>query len=146
MIPAFSWNCPSSIKSARAPRHGAVPAIPALAAYAREVLQEMAGARGILVINDEAHHVWRIPAETKVQGLAKADVEKATKWIWGLGRIHKARGILTCYDLSATPFVPMGKQSSEESLFAWIVSDFGLNYAIESGLVKTPRVVVRDDG
>jgi type III restriction enzyme len=31
-------------------------------------------------------------------------------------------------------------------LFAWIVSDFGLNDAIESGLVKTPRVVIRDDG
>ena len=27
-----------------------------------------------------------------------------------------------------------------------MVSDFGLNDAIESGLVKTPRVVVRDDG
>ncbi len=31
-------------------------------------------------------------------------------------------------------------------MFGWIVSDFGLNDAIESGLVKTPRVVVRDDG
>jgi len=31
-------------------------------------------------------------------------------------------------------------------LFTWIVSDFGLNDAIESGLVKTPRVVIRDDG
>jgi type III restriction enzyme len=30
-------------------------------------------------------------------------------------------------------------------LFDWIVSDFGLNDAIEAGLVKTPRVVVRDD-
>ena len=30
-------------------------------------------------------------------------------------------------------------------MFGWIVSDFGLNDAIESGLVKTPRVVVRDD-
>ena len=40
---------------------------------------------------------------------------------------------------------PSGKQSSEEALFGWIVSDFGLNDAIESGLVKTPRVVVRDD-
>lgn len=27
----------------------------------------------------------------------------------------------------------------------WIVSDFGLNDAIEAGLVKTPRVVIRDD-
>ncbi|HLC15346.1 MAG TPA: type III restriction endonuclease subunit R, partial [Thermodesulfovibrionia bacterium] len=56
------------------------------------------------------------------------------------------RGILTCYDFSATPFTPTGKKSSEEALFNWIVSDFGLNDAIESGLVKTPRVVVRDDG
>ena len=36
--------------------------------------------------------------------------------------------------------------SSEEALFDWIISNFGLNDAIESGVVKTPRVVVRDDG
>ena len=102
-------------------------------------------ARNILVINDEAHHAWRVPAESKVKGVAKADIEEATKWIGGLDRIDKARGILTCYDFSATPFAPSGKQSSEEALFGWIVSDFGLNDAIESGLVKTPRVVVRDD-
>ena len=80
-----------------------------------------------------------------MQGVAKADLEEATKWVGGLDRIHKSRGILTCYDFSATPFAPSGKKSSGEALFAWIVSDFGLNDAIESGLVKTPRVVVRDD-
>ena len=42
--------------------------------------------------------------------------------------------------------MPSGKESSEEALFGWIVSDFSLNDAIESGLVKTPRVVIRDDG
>jgi type III restriction enzyme len=42
--------------------------------------------------------------------------------------------------------VPSRKESSEEALFGWVVSDFSLNDAIESGLVKTPRVVVRDDG
>jgi type III restriction enzyme len=54
--------------------------------------------------------------------------------------------MLRCYDFSATPFAPSGKKSYEEALFPWIVSDFGLNDAIESGLVKTPRVVIRDDG
>jgi type III restriction enzyme len=29
-------------------------------------------------------------------------------------------------------------------LYGWIISDFGLNDAIEAGLVKTPRVVIRD--
>ncbi len=115
-------------------------------AYVREVLGEIATARSLVVINDEAHHAWRIPAESKVKGVKKEDIEEATKWIGGLDRIHKARGILTCYDFSATPFAPSGKQSSEEALFGWIVSDFGLNDAIESGLVKTPRVVVRDEG
>ena len=114
-------------------------------AYVRDVLGEMAASRNLLVINDEAHHAWRIPAESKVKGVAKADIEEATKWVGGLDRIHRARGILTCYDFSATPFAPSGKRSSEEALFDWIVSDFGLNDAIESGLVKTPRVVVRDD-
>ena len=114
-------------------------------AYVREVLGDMARARNILVINDEAHHAWRVPAESKIRGVAKADIEEATKWIGGLDRINKARGILACYDFSATPFAPSGRQSSEEALFGWIVSDFGLNDAIESGLVKTPRVVVRDD-
>lgn len=75
----------------------------------------------------------------------KDSAQEATVWVGGLDRLHRSRGILTCYDFSATPFAPSGKKSSEEALFGWIVSDFGLNDAIESGLVKTPRVVVRDD-
>ena len=114
-------------------------------AYVRDVLGEIAKSRNILVINDEAHHAWRVPAESKVKGLSKDEIEEATKWVGGLDRINKARGILRCYDFSATPFAPAGRKSTEEALFPWIVSDFGLNDAIEAGLVKTPRVVVRDD-
>ena len=114
-------------------------------AWVRGVLGDIARTRNILVINDEAHHAWRVPAGAKVKGSAAADIQEATKWIGGLDRIHRTRGILACYDFSATPFAPSGRQSSEEALFGWIVSDFGLNDAIESGLVKTPRVVVRDD-
>jgi type III restriction enzyme len=115
-------------------------------AYVREVLGEMASASNLLVINDEAHHAWRVPAGSKIRGVAKSDIEEATRWIGGLDRIHRSRGILGCYDFSATPFAPSGRESTEEALFGWIVSDFSLNDAIESGLVKTPRVVVRDDG
>ncbi|MDR1451831.1 MAG: DEAD/DEAH box helicase family protein [Helicobacteraceae bacterium] len=115
-------------------------------AYTREALGEMAHARNLLVINDEAHHAWRKNPEIKVKGKEAKEAEKeATIWIGGLDRIHKTRGILACYDFSATPFAPSGKKNDEEALFGWIVSDFGLNDGIESGLVKTPRVVVRDD-
>ena len=112
-------------------------------AWLRDVLDDMAKARNLIVINDEAHHAWRIPAVAD-KDVTKEEKEEATKWVGGLDRIHKARGIVTCFDLSATPFVP-GKKASDDALYDWIVSDFGLNDAIESGLVKTPRVVVRDD-
>ena len=118
-------------------------------AYTREVLAEMASARNLLVVNDEAHHAWRVNWEAEGKYLRSRDMkdsaQEATVWIGGLDRLHRSRGILACYDFSATPFTPSGKKSSEEALFGWIVSDFGLNDAIESGLVKTPRVVVRDD-
>ena len=118
-------------------------------AYTCEVLGKMAGARNLLVINDEAHHAWRVNWEAEGKYFRSRDLkdsaEEATVWIGGLDRLHRSRGILSCCDFSATPFTPSGKKSSEEALFGWIVSDFGLNDAIESGLVKTPRVVVRDD-
>ena len=114
-------------------------------AYTRRVLGKLALQRDIAVINDEAHHAYRIPADIKVKRTDDFDPEEATRWIEGLDRIHKTRRILRCFDLSATPFAPTGKANTEEGLFDWIVSDFGLNDAIEGGLVKTPRVVVRDD-
>ena len=113
-------------------------------AYTREVLGELAKHHRILIINDEAHHAWRRPAGSKLK-LEKEEEEIATVWINGLDRIHKTRGIHTCYDFTATPFAPTGKASPEETLYPWIISDFNLNDAIESGLVKTPRIVFRDD-
>ncbi|MGB3478059.1 MAG: DEAD/DEAH box helicase family protein [bacterium] len=118
-------------------------------AYVREVLRELARGSNILVINDEAHHAWRINPAAKDKYLRQRDLkdsaEEATIWVGGLDRIHHTRKILCCYDFTATPFMPSGKQSSEETLYGWVVSDFGLNDAIESGLVKTPRVIIRDD-
>ncbi|PNU20419.1 type III restriction endonuclease subunit R [Geothermobacter hydrogeniphilus] len=118
-------------------------------AFIRRVLGKLSGYKDLVIINDEAHHAYRVPAEAKISKKHAAeqgiDLDEATRWIEGLDRIHKTRRIQRCFDLSATPFAPTGKASSEAGLFTWIVSDFGLNDAIEAGLVKTPRVVVRDD-
>jgi type III restriction enzyme len=114
-------------------------------AYTKRVLGKLAAYRDIVVINDEAHHAYRIPADIKVKKTDDFDPEEATRWIEGLDRIHKTRRIQRCFDLSATPFAPTGRANTEEGLFEWIISDFGLNDAIEAGLVKTPRIVVRDD-
>ena len=114
-------------------------------AFTRRVLGKLAIHRDMVVINDEAHHAYRIPPEAQVKKSEDFDPEEATRWIEALDRLHGTRRIQRCFDLSATPFVPTGKTATEQGLFDWIVSDFGLNDAIEAGLVKTPRVVVRDD-
>lgn len=143
---ALAWDTEERVKKRRSVDKRGVKSDEA---YTREVLGEMANSRKILVINDEAHHAWRVNWEAEGKYLRQRDMkdsaEEATVWVGGLDRLHRSRGILTGYDFSATPFTPSGKKSGEESLFGWIVSDFGLNDAIESGLVKTPRVVVRDD-
>jgi type III restriction enzyme len=118
-------------------------------AFTRRVLGKLATHRDIIVINDEAHHAYRVKPELKISKAQAAelgiDLDEATRWIEGLDRIHATRRIQRAFDLSATPFAPTGRASTEKGLFDWIVSDFGLNDAIEAGLVKTPRVVIRDD-
>lgn len=113
-------------------------------AFCKRVLGILSNYKDIVVINDEAHHAYRIPADIKVKKDDDFDPEEATRWIEGLDRINKEIRIQKCFDLSATPFAPTGKTNTEQGLFDWILSDFGLNDAIEAGLVKTPRVVVRD--
>jgi len=142
----LSWESEEQVKKRRSVDKRGVKSDEA---YTRDVLGPMASARNLLVINDEAHHAWRVNPEAEGKYLRSRDLrdsaEEATVWVGGLDRLHRTRGIQTAYDFSATPFMPSGKRTREEALFGWIVSDFGLNDAIESGLVKTPRVVVRDD-
>ncbi|MBM3980688.1 MAG: restriction endonuclease subunit R [Planctomycetes bacterium] len=108
--------------------------------------------REIMVINDEAHHCYRgKPADTKEKmtkeeaSEAKARAEEARLWITGLEAVHKKIGIKTVFDLSATPFYLKGSGYPEGTLFPWVVSDFSLMDAIESGIVKIPRVPVADN-
>ena len=97
----------------------------------------------IVVINDEAHHAYRVDND-QTYDISKKE-ERDKRWMEGLDRIHAARKIIQCFDFSATPFIPSGKNVTEDTLFGWIVSDFSLNDAIESGLTKTPRIAIRDD-
>lgn len=115
--------------------------------------REVGGKQNILVLNDEAHHAYRIrkedpdPAEADLLGDEdELDdfYKEATIWIEGLDRINKLRGINFCVDLSATPYF-LGRVGQDTNRpFPWVVSDFSLTDAIESGLVKIPQLAVRD--
>jgi len=119
-------------------------------AFCRRVLKELGNKQNILVINDEAHHAYRpAPLSDEVSKyLSPEEIEEreeATVWISGLDKIHNVRGVNFCADFSATPFYIKGSGYEEGSPFPWIVSDFGLVDAIESGIVKIPRVPVDDN-
>ncbi len=76
---------------------------------------------------------------------AKERDEEARVWMSGIEAVHKKIGIRAVFDLSATPFFLRGSGYPEGTLFPWVVSDFSLIDAIESGIVKIPRVPVEDN-
>jgi type III restriction enzyme len=118
----------------------------------RRVCRELGGKRNVVVLNDEAHHCYRSrPALTgeKLAGddrkQARQREEAARLWLTGLEAVHETVGVKAVYDLSATPFYLKGSGYPEGTLFPWVVSDFSLIDAIESGIVKVPRVPVAED-
>ncbi|TPK49600.1 hydrolase [Mesorhizobium sp. B2-5-4] len=130
-------------------------------AWFKRIRRELGSGKGRsphwLIFNDEAHHAYRRgDAATEEQSLdedkdlASKNEREATIWIEGLDRINKLaggsrrRGIHLCVDLSATPFYIQGSGNEVGKPFPWIVSDFGLLDAIESGLVKIPQLPARD--
>lgn len=118
----------------------------------RRVCRELGNKKNIVVLNDEAHHCYRSkPAEEKekLTGDDRREAEEreeaARLWLTGLEAVHETIGVRAVYDLSATPFYLRGSGYPEGTLFPWVVSDFSLIDAIESGIVKVPRVPVADN-
>jgi type III restriction enzyme len=128
------------------------------------VLRDLASGRRagdggpLVVLNDEAHHCYA-PASVALTGEAQseADLKGAQKkeaaernreagvWFTGLRHVAEQVRVSAVYDLSATPFFLSGSGYREGLIFPWAVSDFSLLDAIESGIVKIPRVPVADD-
>ena len=124
------------------------------ASVVRRVLGREVGQKSnILILNDEAHHAYRLRREPDQVEFDLEDEEldeiedyyrEATVWIEGLDRVNKLCGVNFCVDLSATPYF-LGRVGQDANRpFPWVVSDFGLIEAIESGLVKIPQLAVRD--
>jgi type III restriction enzyme len=119
----------------------------------KRVCRTLGNKKNVIVINDEAHHCYRRKPEEEIEDVftadekseAKAREEEAKVWISGLEAVKKKLGIRALYDLSATPFFLKGSGYPEGTLFPWVISDFSLIDAIESGIVKVPRVPVSDD-
>ena len=114
-------------------------------AFSKRVLGELYDRAPIMVLNDEGHHAYRpAPIEEKLSAEEKKERQEATVWVNGLDTFNQACGVKFCVDLSATPFYIQSSGHPEGSPFPWLVSDFGLVDAIESGITKIPRLPVSD--
>jgi type III restriction enzyme len=100
----------------------------------------------LLVMNDEAHHCYLPKSKGKTSDNEEADEnQRAAVWFTGLKELSKRFKLQNIYDLSATPYYLTGSGYVPYSLFPWVVSDFGLIEAIESGLVKIPFLPESDN-
>ena len=120
----------------------------------RRVMPELMRMKNVMALNDEGHHCYRQrpQAESAERNLdaderpeAQQNNEYARVWISGLETVKRNIGIIATLDLSATPFFLRGSGYPEGTLFPWTVCDFSLMDAIESGIVKIPRVPIDDN-
>ena len=101
----------------------------------------------IVVINDEAHHCYRMESygSAKASKDEKDEEGKAALWFSALKALQAQKRLAQVFDLSATPMYLRRPAELQSEHFPWIVSDYPLSDAIEAGLTKIPRVPVDDD-
>ncbi len=98
------------------------------AASADELFDRIAERGRVMVVNDEAHHVW----------------DEKLKWNQSIERLHKTlrgsapddgeAGVVAQLDYSATP------KDQKGQLFRHVVVDYPLAQAVRDGIVKTPLI------
>jgi type III restriction enzyme len=111
----------------------------------KRVLSKFKTNSRLLILNDEAHHCYLPKSNKRTSDTESDENAKAAVWFTGLTEISKRFKLQNVYDLSATPYYLKGSGYIPYSLFPWVVSDFGLIEAIESGLVKIPFLPESDN-
>lgn len=96
-----------------------------LASYQRSMLERLRDLDGLLVINDEAHHVH----------------DPKLEWSKSLLSLHAAvpNGLGAWLDFSATP------KDQNGMYYPWTVVDYPLAQAVEDRIVKAPLIVTKEN-
>ena len=102
----------------------------------------------LCVLNDEAHHCYNgeRAGGSRIEGESNKEETRAMMWFGAIQALQRRNRLTQVFDLSATPMWLRKPTIGEPSvLFPWTVSDYPLVDAIEAGLVKIPRVPIRDE-
>lgn len=83
---------------------------------------------GLMIINDEAHHIHENKAGGKVEDV---------KWQQAISLMQNKLKNIFQVDFSATPYITSGSgDKRKKHYFPHIITDFGLHDALKQGLVK----------
>ena len=89
-----------------------------------ELRERITAHRRVMVLNDEAHHVWD-PGSAWNQ---------AIRWLHDMLRKRGGEGLAAQLDFSATP------KDDKGALFPHVICDTPLGEAVDAGIVKTPVI------
>ena len=87
----------------------------------RRAIGDLMGLKNIVVLNDEAHHCYRVKPQAEIaedlkgeeKEEAKKNNEAARLWISGIEIVKRKLGLTGVFDLSATPFFLRGSGYAE---------------------------------
>ena len=144
----LSGNKRSPMDGKRAADGSKAAALESIHEIVRRVMPAFKPGRRMVVINDEAHHCYlpRAKGKDNDEEQSATENQRAAVWFSGVRAFAQRWHMAAVYDLSATPYFLQGSGWPAYSFFPWVVSDFGLIEAIESGLVKIPFLPVEDSG
>lgn len=98
----------------------------------------------LYVFQDEGHHCRRRVDQVQKGNLKDEELDDEGQWFNALLMLQRERNLQAIIDFSATPAYLVRPGQLKTAIFPWVVSDFGIEDAIEAGICKIPRLPIPD--
>lgn len=99
----------------------------------------------LYVFQDEGHHCRRRLEQVTSGDMSGDELDEEGQWFNALLLLQSERDLRAVIDFSATPAYLTRPRGLKTAVFPWVVSDFGIEDAIEAGICKIPRLPVSAD-
>ena len=123
---------------------GTVPRIESSRTMLDRLLDQNFSSLPLYVFQDEGHHCRRRTEQIRTGNLKTDELDDEGQWFSALLAIKASRNLKAVIDFSATPAYLSIPPNLASAVFPWVVSDFGIDDAIESGICKIPRLPAKD--
>lgn len=119
---------------------GAVAKMESRKAMLDRLLDEDFNRLPLYVFQDEGHHCRRRGEQATSGDMKEDELDQEGQWFSALLMLRAERDLRAVIDFSATPAYLTKPNGLNTAVFPWVVSDFGIEDAIEAGICKIPRL------